>query len=402
MTHHHDDTHVRDSYQIDGELWTRGRNAIAFIALVSWIATIAGYFLAPERFFESYLTGFLFVVFIPLGSMFFIKTMYLTGAAWSIPMRRIAENIMMTIPLGLVLFIPILLGMHHLYHWSHTADVLNDPILKLKMGYLNANGFTVRGIVFFAIWSLFAWQIYRNSTKQDTTKSVAHMHTISRWAAPGLLVLFLSVTLASFDWSMSLDPHWYSTIFGLYCFAGGGLTFICVWTLICLMLREKNVLARTINIEHYHDLGKWMFALVIFWAYIAFSQYLLIWYANIPEETVWFLHRLEGSWRYVSAAILFGHFIIPFFVLLPRAAKRSPKLLKIMAIWLIFFQFVDWYWQVMPTFSKHGVALHWLDFAAPVAIASAFGLVFWNRMKAHALLPVGDPRFEQGLHFQNV
>lgn len=400
MIHH--EPHVRDSYQIDGDLWVRGRNAIAFIALISWVATIAGYFMAPERFFESYLTGFLFVVFIPLGCMFFIKTMYLTGSAWSVPMRRIAENIMITIPLGLLLVIPILLGVHHLYHWSHTEVVLNDPILKAKMAYLNVNGFATRAVVFFLIWSLFAWRIYQQSTKQDTTHSVDQMHTISRWCAPGLLILFLSVTLASFDWSMSLDPHWYSTIFGLYCFAGGGLTFICTWTLICLALRDRNVLSHTIRIEHYHDLGKWMFALVIFWAYIAFSQYMLIWYANIPEETIWFRNRFEGTWSWVSGAILFGHFIIPFFVLLPRAAKRSPKMLRVMAIWLLFFQFLDWYWQVMPTFHKQGVALHWLDLAAPVAIGSAFALVFWNRMKAHALLPVGDPRLEQALHFQNV
>ena len=400
MIHH--DTHGRDSYQIEGGLWTRGWNATAFVALVSWAATIGGWIMTPERFFESYLTGFLFIVFIPLGGMFFIKTMYLTGAAWSVPMRRIAENMMITIPIGLLLFIPVLLGVHHLYHWSHTEAVLKDPLLKAKMAYLNTSGFTIRAIVYFAIWSLFAWRIYQQSTKQDKTHSVAQMHTISRWCAPGLLILFLTVTLASFDWSMSLDPHWYSTIFGLYCFSGGGLTFICAWTLICLVLRDRKVLARTINIEHYHDLGKWMFAMVIFWAYIAFSQYLLIWYANIPEETVWYLHRFEGTWAWISAAILFGHFVIPFFVLLPRASKRNPTVLKVMAVWLIFFQFVDWYWQVMPTFSKHGIALHWLDLAAPVAIGSTFALVFWNRMKAHALLPVGDPRFEQAMHFQNI
>jgi hypothetical protein len=400
MVHH--GTHVRDSYQIDGDLWVRGRNAIAFIALISWVLTIAGYFIAPARFFQSYLAGFLFCIFIPLGAMFFIKTMYLTGAAWSVPMRRIAENIMITVPLGFLLFIPILLGIHHLYEWSHADVVAKDALLKAKSAYLNSNGFIIRAFVFFAIWSLWAWRIYQQSTKQDKTHSVAQMHTISRWSAPGLLLLFLTVTLASFDWSMSLDPHWYSTIFGLYCFAGGGLAFICVWTLICLALRKQGVLANTITIEHYHDLGKWMFALTIFWAYISFSQYVLIWYANIPEETIWYLHRFEGTWAWMSGALLFGHFIIPFFVLLPRASKRSPTVLAVMAIWLLFFQFVDFYWQVMPNFSPHGIALHWLDFTAPVAIGSAMALLFWNRMKAHALLPVGDPRFEQALQFTNL
>jgi hypothetical protein len=400
MTEHA--THARDSYQIDGELWTRGRNAIAFIALISWVASIAGYFLAPDRFFQSYLTSFLFWVFIPLGALFFVKVQYLTGSAWSVPVRRIAENIMITIPLGFVLFIPILLGIHNLYHWSHADVVAKDAILQSKAAYLNPTGFTVRAFVFFAIWSLWAWRIYQQSTKQDKTHSVEQMHTISRWSAPGLLILFLSVTLASFDWSMSLDPHWYSTIFGVYCFSGGGLAFVSLWTLICIMLRGKGVLARSINLEHYHDLGKWMFAMVVWWAYIAISQYLLIWYANIPEETVWFIHRFEGTWSWVSFALLFGHFIIPFFVLLPRASKRNLKVLRFAAVWLLVFQYVDWYWQVMPTFSKHGFALHWLDLATLAAVGSAFALMFWNRMKAHAMLPVGDPRFEQAMHFQNV
>lgn len=394
--------HLKDSYQIDPALWVRGRNAIAFVALLSWVASIAGYFLAPDRFFQSYLVSFLFWIFIGLGAMFFVKVQYLTGSAWSVPMRRIAENIMVTLPLGFLLFLPILLGIHNLYEWSHPDVVAKDALLRAKSAYLNPTGFSLRAFVFFALWSVWSWRIYQQSTKQDTTHSLEQMHTISRWSAPGLLVLFLSVTLASFDWSMSLDPHWYSTIFGLYCFAGGGLAFMCLWTLLCIVFRSKGILANTINLEHYHDLGKWMFALVVFWAYIAFSQYMLIWYANIPEETIWYLHRFEGSWAWMSGALLFGHFVIPFFLLLPRASKRSLPVLRFAAVWLLIFQFVDFYWQVMPTFHKHGVAPHWLDLATLGAVGSAFALLFWNRMKAHPLLPLGDPRFEQSLHFQNV
>jgi hypothetical protein len=201
---------------------------------------------------------------------------------------------------------------------------------------------------------------------------------------------------------MSLDPHWYSTIFGLYCFAGGARSFMAAWFLICRWFRDKGVLANTINLEHYHDLGKWQYALTIFWAYIAFSQYLLIWYANIPEETIWFLHRFEGSWGPLSFAILFGHFIIPFLVLCFRSVKRNLKMMTIVSVWIMVFQFIDFYWQVMPTFHKQGIALHWLDLACLAAPMSAMALAFWSRLKAHALLPVGDPRFEQGLQFQNL
>jgi hypothetical protein len=402
MAHGTHSPHARDSYYMDADFWARGRNSLALITIIAWIACIAGYFTAQERFFQSYLFSFIAVMFVPLGALFFLMTGYLTGAAWSVPMRRIAENLAASIPAGFLLFVPVLFGIHHLYEWSHADVVAKDAILQSKAVYLNPNAFTIRAFVYLLIWSVLAWRLHANSTKQDTTKSIDQMHAMSRWSAPGLLITFLTVTLAAFDWSMSLDPHWYSTIFGIYCYAGGGLMFMCIWTLICLWFRDNNILANTIRIEHYHDLGKWMFALTIFWAYIAFSQYLLIWYANLPEETIWFMHRFEGTWGWVSAAILFGHFVIPFFVLLPRASKRSPAVLRFMAIWLIVFQLIDWYWQVMPTFQHGGFALHWLDLTTLFAVAGPMGLVFWHRMKANAMLPVGDPRFEQGLQFQNL
>src|SRR5687768_16712851 len=187
MIHHA--TRITDSYQIDGDLWVRGRNGIAFVALISWIAAAAGFFLDPNRFFQSYLVGFLFTVFIPLGAMFFVMIQYLTGSAWSVPMRRIAENIMMTIPVGFLLFLPILLGVHNLYEWSHAEVVAKDAILRSKSSWLNPTWFAYRGVIFFLLWTLWAWRIYKNSTRQDKTKALSHMHTISRWSAPGLLVL---------------------------------------------------------------------------------------------------------------------------------------------------------------------------------------------------------------------
>ena len=395
---HHEAT---DSYYLDGDLWLRGRNAIAFIALISWVACIAGLLTNPARFFQSYLTAFLFVVTIPLAGMFFIMIQYLTGSAWSVPMRRIAENIMITVPFGLILFIPVLLGVHTLYEWSHTEVVAKDAILQSKASYLNPEWFAYRGVIFFLLWTLWAWRIYKNSTAQDKTGALKHMHSISRWSAPGLLLLVLSVTLAAFDWSMSLDPHWYSTIFGLYVFTGAAWAFMATWTLLCILLRERNVLRNTINLEHYHDLGKWMFALTVFWAYISFSQYMLIWYANIPEETIWFMHRFEGSWAWLSVFLLFAHFIIPFFVLLPRANKRKLHILKWSAVAFLVIQYLDFYWQVMPTFYRTGIVPHWLDIACVGAVGSVMALAFWSRMKAHAILPIGDPRFEQGLQFQN-
>lgn len=405
LAEHAHSKHSVDSYFIDNGLWTRGRNGIIFIALVAWIASIAGFIADPNRFFESYLMGYLFCITIPFGAAFFVMIQYLTGSAWSVPMRRIAENLMGTIPVGAILFIPVLVGIPHLYEWAH-PDWIRTELAKIgggKTGYLNPQWFIIRAAIFFFLWTLWSSRINSHSTQQDKDGSVEHMHSISRWCAPGLLMLMLSVSLAAFDWSMSLNPQWYSTIFGLYVFAGGGLSFIAVWILICMALRSKGVLKNTINVEHYHDLGKWLFAMVLFWAYIAFSQYLLIWYANLPEETIWFRYRFEGNWAVWSWVLLFGHFIIPFLVLVLRASKRNFRILTTMAIWIVAAHYVDVYWQVMPTFyHAKGVSFHWLDIACPVAIASIFALVFWFKVKKHALLPLGDPRFELGLEFENV
>lgn len=402
MIQHSKHQQPADSYYIDPALWTRGRNVIVFIALVSWLISIAGLFSNPQRFYESYLVGFLFAVTIPLGALFFVMLQFLTGSAWSVPVRRIAENIMVTVAIGLVLFIPIAFGLNNLYSWMDQALVAKDAVLKQKAGYLSMQWFLFRAAFYFLVWGVLTNRLYKNSTDQDKNGALKYMHAASRWSAPGLLVTTLTASLAAWDWSMSLDPHWYSTMFGLYVLAGGALSFMATWTLVCLGFREKGVLRNTITVEHYHDLGKWMFALVIFWAYLAFSQYLLIWYANIPEETEWFLVRSKGSWGWVSLLIVFGHFAVPFLVLLPRAAKRNFKVLAVMAAWLLFIQFVDFYWQVMPTFHPAGVAVHWLDVSCAAAIASIFSLVFWFRVKSHALLPVGDPRFEQGLSFENI
>lgn len=401
MIHSERQSH-RESFYLEPALWERGRNLILFIGLISLVACAAGALLDPARFRQSWLFAFVAAVTILLGGSFFVMIQYLTGSAWSVTVRRLMENIMVTIPAGALLFIPIAMGLGDLYQWAHSDIVAHDKILQGKAAYMNPAMFTVRGFTFFALWSIWAIAIWRNSAKQDREKSVSQMHTASRWSAPGLLLIMLSGTLASFDWIMSLDAHWYSTIFGIYCLAGGALGFFALLTLIALSLRNMGVLARSINIEHYHDLGKWMFALTVFWAYIAFSQYLLIWYANLPEETIFFRHRFAGTWAWVSGLLLVGRFLLPFFVLLGRAPKRNLKVMWIAASWILFMHLVDMYWLVMPNFHATWVQLHWLDFACVAAVFSVFAIVFWFRMRKHAIVPVGDMRFEQGLRFENV
>ena len=392
---------LAEKWHIDDATWSTVRNIIAFAMLVGWAGCLAGFFLAPDRFFPSYLLGFLFATLTCLGGLFFTQVMYLTGSAWSVTVRRFAEHLVAALPWCAVLFLPVLFGLHNLYEWSH-AEAAQDHILAAKSGYLNTNFFVVRACLYFAIWSFLAWKITGESAKQDHDKSIEHMNTAARWSAPGLMITFLTVSLASFDWIMSLSPHWYSTIFGIYVFVGGAWTFMATMILICLNLRRNGWLVKTINIEHYHDLGKWQFALTAFWAYIAFSQYMLIWYANLPEETEWFKVRWEGSWAYVSYLLIFGHFLFPFLLLLPRASKRSLSVLGFMACWVYCIEFVDLYWLIFPNFNHHGFDLHWMNVFGWLAPVSTVAYLFWARLKKHSLVPVGDLRLEQALTHQNL
>jgi hypothetical protein len=388
-----------ESYTIDGRLFRRVRNGLAAIAAAGWLASAAGLRLDPARFHASYLVAFVFFVTLVLGALFFTMLQHLTGAAWSVTMRRVAENAMAAIPLGAALFIPIALGLPSLYEWARPEAVAADPVLQGKAAFLNPQFFILRSALNFALWSLWALRLYRNSVRG---RGLVACQSSQRWSAPGMVVLTLTVALASFDWLMSLDPHWYSTMFGVYVYSGAALAFVAALTLILLALRRANVLREAVTPEHYHDLGKWMFALTVFWAYIAFSQYMLIWYANLPEETVWFRDRLAGSWREISLALVIGHFLVPFFVLISRGAKRRLGVLAAAAVWVLLMQYTDLYWIAMPVFSKGSATPRWVDLAALAAVGGTFGLVFWLRLGAHPLAPIDDIRFEKSLEFTNV
>ncbi len=356
----------------------------------------------PVRFSAAYLVAFVFFLTIALGSLFFVMLAHLTGSAWSVTMRRIAENVMFTIPAGAVLFLPVAFGLGSLYEWARPEAVAADPVLQGKAAFLNPQFFFVRAAVYFALWSFWALRLYWLSASQDESGSLSKARSAERWSAPGMLVLTVTVALASFDWLMSLDPHWYSTMFGIYIYSGAALAFFAALALILLAFRGAGVLRHSVNHEHYHDLGKWIFGLTVFWAYIAFSQYMLIWYANLPEETVWFRDRLVGSWRSVAAVLVIGHFFVPFLVLVSRAAKRRLSILGAAAAWVLLMQYTDLYWITMPVFSKRGFAPSWIDLAALAAVGGTLGLVFWSRFRRRALAPTGDIRFERSLEFTNV
>jgi hypothetical protein len=388
-----------DNYQLDATRWAKGRNTLMLAVLISVIACVAGYLNDPVQFHRSYIIAFSYVAATGLGAFFFVMVQYLTGSAWSVTMRRIMENIMITLPACAILFLPIAFGLKDIYPWTNRAA---NPLLGTKGAYLTENFFVLRTYIYFALWSIWIFAIYYQSTKQDKERSARQMNVIARWSAPGLFLAIVVGTLASYDWLMSLEPRWYSTIFGLYILSGGALTFMSIVTLICLGFRRAGILKNSITPEHYHDLGKWMFALTAFYTYMAFSQYLLIWYANLPEETIWYRHRSVGGWLGISLAMPFIRFLIPFFITLSRPAKRSLKMIAALAIWSIIVEYVDLYWVVMPTYFKTGPQISWMDFATLAATLSVCALVFWSRFRKNKLAPVGDLRFEQSLHFENA
>jgi hypothetical protein len=398
----HSHSHTVDNYQLETGRWNAGRNTMVLAALISIVACVAGYLTNPDRFYESYLVAFSFTTAVGLGAFFFVMVQYLTGSAWSVGMRRIMENIMITLPVGLILFLPLILGLEHLYPWMNRTLMASQKPLAEKASYLEEAFFLKRTFVYFILWSIWTIAIYRNSIKQDTERSAQIMHKITRWSAPGLLLAVVVGSLGAFDWLMSLQPGWYSTIFGLYYLANGALGFMAFMTLICLAFRRNGILAHTIRDEHYHDLGKWLFALTCFYSYIAVSQYILIWYADLPEETIFYRIRAHGEWLPWSLALPFIRFFIPFFVLLCRPVKRKFGVIGFMAAWSLIFIYLDMYWLVMPNFHADGPAFHWLDLATLGATVSVCGLVFWSRFKKNKLVPVGDLRFEQSLHFENV
>jgi hypothetical protein len=380
------------------------KGSLGKISLITGVLLVAagvtGYFMNTNspQFFQSYLLAYLFWLSIALGGLFFTLITHLFGAEWSIVLRRISESVMYTFPLLAILFIPILFGMHDLYHWTHEDVVAQDAILQAKSGYLNFNFFVIRAIIYFTIWFILSRILYKLSLKQDKEPSDALILKMNKVSAPGIILFALSLTFAAFDWIMSLDPHWFSTIFGVYYFGGSFLAIICFIILLAFYLRSKGYLEKEITVEHYHDLSKLIFAFLIFWGYIGFSQYFLIWYANIPEETVWYLMRWENGWYMVTMLLVFGHFVIPFVTLTFRATKRKFTMIKIVSVWVLLMHFVDLYWLAAPTFAHgKGPYISWMDLVFLLGMGGLFVWNVWQNISNSPLIPVGDRRLQKSI-----
>ncbi|HKX46498.1 MAG TPA: quinol:cytochrome C oxidoreductase [Planctomycetota bacterium] len=370
-----------------------------------------------EHFLFSYLTAYTFALSIALGGLIFLLLQHVTAAAWSVAVRRMAENVVGTLPWLALLFVPLVvliaIGKGSLvWMWLDPAWVAENKLaLPAKAvvydAYLNRPFFLVRIAIYFAIWIGLARFFVGNSVAQDKDGDPGRSLRMRKLSAPSILLFALSLTFFGFDVLMSLDPQWFSTIFGVYLFAGCMLAFLTFVTLLTMLVQRRGGLEGLVTDEHYHDLGKLTFAFVFFWGYIAFSQYMLIWYANIPEETIWFKHRQEGDWAVFSFVLLFGHLLLPFGGLLSRWVKRSRPALAFWAVWLLGMHFVDLFWIVMPTYAQkvgdgHHVHLGatdllvWLGF-----VALLVGLTL-RTAKGRPILALRDPRLPEALAFHNI
>lgn len=291
--------------------------------------------------------------------------------------------------------------MHDLFHWTH-PEAMNDHLLKAKSGYLNIPFFIIRAIFFFGIWVFLSRFFYTQSVSQDDDGSHARTLRMQKYSTFGVLLFAITLTFSAIDWVMSVTPHWYSTMFGVYYFATCAVSSLSVTTIILLILRRFGFMDKMVTVEHYHDLGKLMYGFNIFWTYVAFSQYFLIWYANIPEETIWFREHFFGSWNSFAIFLVIGHFVIPFLGFMSRHMKRNLATNLVFMIWMAFMSFVDLYWVIMPNVYPEGFHISLADVSIFLGMGGIyFGLLFW-RLSRKALFPKKDPRLPESLHFHNV
>jgi hypothetical protein len=351
---------------------------------------------------ETYLVSFAFCLSISLGALFFVLLEHCTRAGWSVVVRRVAEVVAGNVWLMAVLAIPIVLGMDHLYHWTDIAAAAHDPVLAGKVGFLNPGFFLVRLMAYFLIWGVMASFLHRTSIAQDTSGDPALTLRMERLSAPGMVLFALSLNFAAFDLLMSLDPHWFSTIFGVYYFSASVVAFLAVMPKILYGLQMRGILTNAITVEHYHDVGKLLFAFIVFWAYIAFSQYMLIWYGNLPEETEWFLKRQTGEWTTVSLLLIFGHFLVPFLLLISRVIKRRPLLLALTGGYVALMCWIDMYWLVVPEFSPGVARFGLLDVLCLLGMSGVYSAAVVLRLKRHSVVAEMDPRLEESLAFESA
>jgi hypothetical protein len=359
--------------------------------------SIAGALREPDQFVRSYLWCYMFFIGVTLGCLAVNMLQYLTGGAWGMVIRRQAEAAARTLPLLAILFVPIALGIPRLYVWAHRDLVAADEILRNKSVYLNVPFFLIRAAVYFAGWGLLAGLLNKWSREHDESGSESAYRRPRILSGPGLVFYGFSVTFMALDWVLSIEPHLFSTMFGLLFMVGEGLSALAFVIAVTVVLARRPPLADAITPRHLHDLGKLMLAFVMLWAYMAFSQFLIIWAGNLPDEIPWYVERLRGGWQFVGLALVMLHFALPFALLLSRDVKRDYRLLARVAVLILAMRLVDLYWMVAPSFRRTHFGVSWMDFVLPIGIGGVWLAYFTRQLSRRSLMPVRDPQLEEAL-----
>lgn len=388
---------IQTGYRPPLEL-NRVRTGALMVGLFFSVLIVAGAFIDRAQFFHAYLVGFIFWAGITIGSLALLMLQHVTGGAWGLVMRRVLEASTRTLPLILLLFVPVVVGLNQIYPWTNRAEMAQVPALREKAAhYLNPAFFLTRAAIYFALWSVMALLLNWFSLQQDRTADSRLKKRLQMISGPGLGVLILTITFASIDWVMSLEPAWSSTIYGLIFVASWSLSALAFAILVMSWLSKREPMNAVVRTSHFHDWGNLMMALVMLWMYFAFSQYLIIWSGNLPEETVWYVARKHGGWGAIALAIVILQFFFPFMTLLSRAAKKSPQRLGMLAVLILVMRIVDVIWLIEPTYNREHFHLSWMDIVAPIAMGGLWLATFAWQLQKRALVPINDPQLEQAL-----
>jgi hypothetical protein len=367
------------------------------VGVVFTLLLVIGFFLDRAQFFHSYLFAFGFWAGISIGSLALLMLQHLTGGGWGLVIRRVLEASTRTLPLMLILFVPVVLGTHWIYSWTHQEELAKHPVLLEKSKYLNLPFFTVRAAIYFAIWLALAFFLNRWSLLQDRTAKSKFTKNMRVLSGPGMVLLVFTVTFASIDWFMSLDPEWSSTIYGFIYVAAWSLSALAFTVAVMAALAKHEPMNQIVGQSHFQDLGKLLLALVMLWSYFAFSQFLIIWSGNLPEEISWYIPRIHGAWGAIALAVIILHFAFPFLFLLSRSFKRDSGKLVIVAVLILVMRLIDLFWMIAPNFTGEHFHISWMDLVAPIAMGGLWLGVFARALTQRPLIPINDPLYETAL-----